>query len=89
VAPLGDGRYEYGGLHQPERLDMTEDYNEGASPPAPISSEYAHQVYASVFSDPVYGGARQLNSQAGYHEEPNSVQQAHHREDVLRHPNDF
>lgn len=85
VAPLGAGRYVYGGL-QPERADFEQDFE---TPPAPISSEYAHEVYASVFSDPVYGGAGQLNARAGYAEEPAELQQLHHKEDVLRRPDQF
>lgn len=84
--PIGAGRYVYGGLQQPDRATFAEDYE---TPPAPISSEYAHQVYASVFSDPVYGGAGRLNARAGYAEEPEDLQQLHHKEDVLRNPDQY
>jgi hypothetical protein len=85
---LGAGRYVYGGLQQqPQGAGGFE--QEYGAPPAPISSELAHQVYASVFSDPVYGGAGQLNANAGYAEEPPEMKQLHHNEDVLRHPDQY
>lgn len=87
MAPAGAGRYVYGGLRQPEEAKFAGQH--GVVPPAPISSEQAHQVYASVFSDPVHAGAEQFNPAGGYMEESAKMQQLHHRQDVLRHPDKF
>lgn len=86
VPPLGAGRYVYDGLQQPYAPAFEEDLD---VPPAPISSNHAHQVYATVFTDPVYNRAVQSNAHAGYSEEPEKQRVQHRKEDVLRHPDQF
>ena len=85
---MGAGRYAYDGLDQ-QGGGVSEYDDEYSVPPAPISSEVAHQVYASVFSDPAYGGAVQFNQRGLYSEEPERLQQQHHKEDVLRYPDQY
>jgi hypothetical protein len=59
-------------------------FEEEEVPPAPISSEVAHETYSSVFADPVYGGARDYNPEGGYSEEPESSRLAHYQQDLHR-----